>query len=156
MKNSLLTLGFTLLEVLLYLGLFGYLIAAGTVGIYALLASSQRNDTRAYLAEEGTFLADKIAYEISEAQSDSAPQPDELVLNGMNGPVIIKAVDGKFFIERNGTPELPFSSETTQVTNVAFITLSSSVAFSFTLQSRSTDGRISSEDFARVAYVSME
>jgi type II secretory pathway pseudopilin PulG len=56
MKNR----GFTLIEVVLYIGLFGILVGGVIIAAYQLLEGGDRNQVNILIQEEGTFLNRKI------------------------------------------------------------------------------------------------
>ena len=52
--------GFTLIEVLVYLALFGLIMSGAVVSAYQMFEASGRNQTRAMIQEEGDFIVAKI------------------------------------------------------------------------------------------------
>jgi prepilin-type N-terminal cleavage/methylation domain-containing protein len=67
------TRGFTLIEVLLYIAIFG-LLMAGTMRVaYALSSSEARDTARAMLQTEGDFILEKFSYAASHASAVSLP-----------------------------------------------------------------------------------
>ena len=151
---------FSLIETLMYLGLFALLMEGAFVGIFAISESADRNQTEAYLEEEGDFVADKISYEISQSSTVSLPNGTnariDLIEFGM--PVSIEESDDIFSIARNNSAAIPFSSNLVQVSDVQFIATtspSSAVTTSFTLQAKTEDGRTLSEDFSTITYAAL-
>jgi prepilin-type N-terminal cleavage/methylation domain-containing protein len=61
------TRGFTLLECLVYLGLFGVLMNGTLEGMFALTASGNRVLTKAFLDTEGNFILQKIHYDLEHS-----------------------------------------------------------------------------------------
>ena len=65
--------GFTLIETLVYLGLFALVMGGIVTSAYFLFELSDRNTTRAMLEQEQQFLIDKIEFALSNAQSVDEP-----------------------------------------------------------------------------------
>lgn len=65
--------GTTLIELTIYLGLFGILVGGAVVGAFNIFEGSSRSQTRAMLQEEGDFLLGKINWVLSGAQSIASP-----------------------------------------------------------------------------------
>ena len=67
-KNS---KGFTLIETLVYLGLFSIIMVGVIAASFAIFESNGRSQTKSLLQEEGNFLLAKINYALSSAKSVS-------------------------------------------------------------------------------------
>jgi hypothetical protein len=65
--------GTTLIEAVVYLALFSILMGGGVVAAYSLYESTDRNQTKLLLQEEGDFLCAKIDWALSGVQSVSSP-----------------------------------------------------------------------------------
>lgn len=57
--------GFTLIEVVIYLALFSIIMSGAIVSIYSIIESSGRNQTKAMVQEEGSFLLGKIDWALT-------------------------------------------------------------------------------------------
>jgi len=117
--------GFTLIEVLIYLALFGILFSGLFVCAFTIIENIGRNDTQIMVLEEGDFLLAKIELEAN--------------------PAAIKENNG--FLEING---IPLNNSNTRISGVKFATSSDGgpVTASFTLVAKTSAGKIYSHDFS--------
>jgi type II secretory pathway pseudopilin PulG len=65
--------GFTLIETLIYIALFGMLIGGAFTGVYTVIESTGRTQTRIMMQQEGNFLLAKIQRALSGAQAIDQP-----------------------------------------------------------------------------------
>jgi prepilin-type N-terminal cleavage/methylation domain-containing protein len=65
--------GFTLIECLIYLALFGLVMSGTMSGFVALTESANRAQTLALLDTEGSFLIQKIDYDLAQTGTTSIP-----------------------------------------------------------------------------------
>lgn len=65
--------GFTLVEVLIYLGLYAIVIGGAMVGAYSIFESSAHDETKAQVEEEGAYLEGKIDWILGNVKTISAP-----------------------------------------------------------------------------------
>ena len=63
--------GFTLIETLVYLALFGLIMGGMVAAAYVLFESSDRNQTKAMLQEEQNFVMGKIIWALNAASGAS-------------------------------------------------------------------------------------
>ena len=63
--------GFTLIETLVYLALFGLIMGGMVAAAYVLFESSDRNQTKAMLQEEQNFIMGKIIWALNNASGAS-------------------------------------------------------------------------------------
>lgn len=154
--------GISLLETLLYLGLFACVMEGGFAGMFALVESANRQETLAYITEEGNFIADKISYEISQSEmahvfaSEGGTEIDLTNLDGVTN--IISFSDDTFFIQRESDIEIPFSSNLVHISKVAFAQSDSSstdISIAFTVNAKTRSGQLVSVDVSRVAYLDL-
>jgi prepilin-type N-terminal cleavage/methylation domain-containing protein len=69
MKKIHLTRGFTLIEVLIYLGLFAILMSGALVGAYQLLQGGAHTRSLTFTQAEGTFINRKINWALTGASN---------------------------------------------------------------------------------------
>jgi prepilin-type N-terminal cleavage/methylation domain-containing protein len=62
--------GFTLIETIMYLAIFGILMSGAIVAAYSLLEGGGRNVTAIQIQEEGTFLNRKLNYVLTGATAE--------------------------------------------------------------------------------------
>ena len=98
MKNQ---LGFTLIEVLIYLALFGLVFSGLFVSAFAVIENIGRNDAQIMVQEEGDFLLAKIEREASRAvfqENDGILEINGIPLNNS----VTRVSDLKFVISAGG------------------------------------------------------
>lgn len=107
--------GFTLIETVVYLGLFAVLMTGLISSAFYLLASSEATRERIAIQEEGTFILRKLSYAVSGADaaevagtSLSLSRPD---LPVYENPLVVTETDGVLFFSRGeGEPDALTSS----------------------------------------------
>jgi type II secretory pathway pseudopilin PulG len=156
---------YTLIETLIYLALFSIIIYGALGGIYALTASSERNQTRADVETEGNFLLAKITYEVSHSQSLSSPlvnaSSSTLALVSDDGSTITYATSASVLNRTQNGTTLPLSSNTMQLSGLTFNLVSSTTAgFStkelqttFQLSTTADNGQPYTETFSDSSYL---
>ncbi len=117
--------GFTLLETMIYIGLFAILISGVVVGAYNLLEGSDRNITAARIQEEGTFLNRKINWALSGATNATISgggsqititRPDL----GAQSPLVISGTLNAMTIARGIGAPVQLNSDRFLINNVVF------------------------------------
>ncbi len=73
--------GFTLIETIIYLGLFGILIFGIIVTAYNLMATQQITAAKAVAQNEADFLINKIDWLLASSSSVSSPLPNQSTHN---------------------------------------------------------------------------
>lgn len=63
------TEGFTLIEMIIYIGLFGLIMGGALTSVYGILEANARNQAKAMVQEEGAFLLGKIDWAITGVSS---------------------------------------------------------------------------------------
>ena len=131
--------GFTIIEMLVYVCVFGIIMAGAIVSVYALASSDARNQTKAMVQEEGSFLIGKIDWALSGARAISAPAAnssgDTLTVtrfDAATSPVTITVTGGTMTI-RVGTGA-------THTLNNANVQITCPASGCFTHTSASADG----------------
>ena len=61
--------GFTLIETVIYIGLFSFIMASILFSVYAVVSGNARSQMKAMVSEEGSFLLGKIDWALTGAQS---------------------------------------------------------------------------------------
>lgn len=121
------TRGFTLIETIIYIALFGLLITGAVIGAYNLLEGGRRNVDATGIQEEGTFLNRKISWALSGATSASVSESgEELTIVradlGAQSPLVISGNGTILTIARgvSGTPT-QLNSDRYPVSDVRFV-----------------------------------
>jgi len=85
--------GFTMIEILIYLALFGIMLGGAVLAAYSLLESSGRNQARAVLQEEGDFLVNKINWALSNISSVQTPTSSSLCITELDSTIGTITID---------------------------------------------------------------
>jgi len=147
--------GFTLIEAILYVAIFGILLTALLGASVTLVQSSGQGNTIAMLSEEGNFLLNKLSYELSNATLVDAP------LLGQSGNSLTVQADmftagplrDGLYITQGLTQPQMLNNSNTWISGLWFYheaaddSAPESVGVHFTLHARSGTGRVLSQDF---------
>ncbi len=147
--------GFTLIELVVYLGLFAVVISAGLTSAFVMLEAAGRGDAQIYLLNEGNFLLGKINYLLNfssgEAVSNQGKKLDFTLSGGSKASLEIINQD-LVFTSQGGQPQ-PLNGSRAKLSALEFrlkdLGLSGkSVAVDFTLEGRTDQGKIVSKTFS--------
>jgi prepilin-type N-terminal cleavage/methylation domain-containing protein len=107
--------GFTLLETLIYIALFGVLMTGALVTVYELLQSFEYNRTDISIQEEGMFIQRKIHWALQGATAITLSNPTTLVISrpdlNSESPLTIRFFDGKVYFKRAGSDEVVLTGD---------------------------------------------
>lgn len=169
--------GFTLIEAVIYVALFALIMTGALVSIYGILGSSARNQTKAMIAEEGSFLLGKIDWALSGAESISLPFDQDgdgiesgttLSLKkfgaGSENPIVISLSDNNLVIRRGNNPANTLNNSNTFIACApegCFTHQSSSgdginpesLEAKFTVSSKTSEGLSFSQDFSTIKFL---
>jgi hypothetical protein len=157
--------GFTLIEAIIYIALFGLLIGGGVVAAYNIFEGAGRGQTHAMLQEEGNFLLGKINWTLSGVQSISSPTGGttgtSLIVTKWDttiGNPINIALQGMDMLLKTGSNPAGdvLNNSNVQISKLYFLhTLSSgsgtnpeTIEFSFIVSARTPNGLVISQQFA--------
>ncbi len=136
-KNNQHNRGFTLMETIIYIALFGLLMTGAVIAAYNLLDSGARNEKAVSIQEEGTFLNRKINWALLGATAITAPDENTLSITrpdlGANSPVIIKENGTQITMQRGAGDTIILNSDAFPVTNMIFLIEHSGNATSITV-----------------------
>lgn len=159
--------GFTLIETLIYLGLFAILMSGILVSAYGLFESAAHNEARALVAEEGEFLTAKMDYMLGGVKSIDLPSVgaaggESVKVTRGDGAVLTATLAGGMLASTTGAA---FNNTNVMVADVpgtpfAIHTAASSdgitpegISVAFRLYSTTTDGFLIYQDFSSVKYL---
>ncbi|MEK7177077.1 MAG: type II secretion system protein [Patescibacteria group bacterium] len=156
--------GFTLIETVIYLGLFAIIMTGVLTAVYSVSQTGSRNQARAMIQEEGTYLLGKIDWVLSGVKTINLPigSGDVLQVNTFNGNAIEVGLSGlNIYLSR-----LPNSPEILNNTNVEISELEfihtevsgdginpESVEVNIIITTRTQDGFLFSQKFSTVKYL---
>lgn len=113
--------GFTLIETIIYIALFGVLMASTLVTVYELLGSGEINKTALVIQTEETFINSKLRWAITGATAVAAPSGDELIVTPAThlpfGQLIFYVEDEILYMKRDANPPEALTSTDLKVSN---------------------------------------
>jgi type II secretory pathway pseudopilin PulG len=120
--------GFTLIEALIYLGLFSILMGGATVAAYNLFDTSVKIGTRTMLQEESDFMMAKIDWALSGAKAVTAPSAgftgSSLIVakwdTSLGDPMTVAKNGGNLTIAFGTNPAVILNNSNTLVSSVTF------------------------------------
>ena len=116
--------GFTLIEVIMYTGLFSILMGGSVVAAYQLMQGGARNQLLAETQEEGTFINRKINWALTGASAVSVAGGNTLTITrpdlGAQSPLVVAGVGGTVTLMRSGSAAEVLNSAALTVQNVSF------------------------------------
>lgn len=160
--------GFTLIETIIYVALFAFIMTSALVSVYSILSSSARNQTKAMVQEEGSFLLGKIDWALSGISSASVSNGGNTLSvikfdTSIASPVVITLQNESFFIKRGGGPsrQLNNTNVTVSCASDCFERVAGSgdginpesVEANFTVSAKTSDGLSFSQDFSTIKYL---
>ncbi len=156
--------GFTLIETLIYLALFSVIMAGILTSVYSVSQTSSRNQTKAMILEEGTFLSAKIDWVFSNTSEVIWPvsASSSLSVITFDGTeIIIDLNNNNLRIARGTTTPEILNNTNVWISNLSFVhSVESGVGInpesleaSFTANARTPDGISLSQDFSTIKYL---
>lgn len=165
--------GFTLIEVMVYLGLFAILFGGVILAAYNIVESSDRNQTKAMVQEEGNFLMAKINWVISGAQSITSPAIGAACLapacplsvikwdTSIGNPVVVSLTGTDMTLTRGSNPPAVLNNNNVQIINLSFTHTNASgdgidpesLKTQFTVSARMATGLNITEIFSSTDYL---
>ncbi len=163
-------MGFTLIEVLVYLALFSIVMSGVIASAYQVFESAGRDRTRSLMQEEGDFVSAKIDWALSGAQIVSAPaappsggactESNTLSVTKWDATSIVINLSGSdIVIARNGGQERALNASDVAVSALLFKhcykggVMPESVVASYTVSARTPSGVLMSRDFTMSSYL---
>jgi prepilin-type N-terminal cleavage/methylation domain-containing protein len=150
--------GFTLIETVVYLALFGIMFSGAITAAYGILESGGRNNTRAMLQEEGEFMLAKINWAVSNASFAEVSADGNLIGKVYSYDFEFKQSDDDLFFVRNYNSEV-LNNSAVRIKNLSFSDISSGangqegINYGFDLESNAQNGLILTSSFRSIAYL---
>ena len=162
LKNLKNNSGFTLIEMVVYLGLFAILMGGMVTAAYNVFESSDHDQTKIMIQDEGDFLIAKINWALSGIQAINNPFSGSsgsiLSVNkwdpsGSTIPITINLTGTDMVITNNINPPIELNNSNVEVKNLIFThnyngVSEESVQASFTLDAKTANGMSVSQDFS--------
>ena len=162
MRNN----GFTLIEMIVYIGLFSMIIGGAIVSAYNIFESINRNQTKAMMAEEGIFIIGKINWALTGATAIDLLYSNKISItksgiSPSDDPLIFDNSDGEMRLKRGVNSPQIINNTNVKINNLVFVhTISSgngisleNISASFTIEAKTPEGLQFSEDFHTVKYI---
>ena len=116
--------GFTLMEVIIYIGLFALLMGGALVATYQLLEGGGRNQAAVSIQEEGTFIYRKINWALSGATDASINGTSTLIVQrpdlGQASPLVFDVNGTNIRLTRGNNSSTVLNRSSSPVSNVVF------------------------------------
>lgn len=115
-------MGFTLIEVVVYIGLFGVLMSGAVVTVYALLSGIHDNRNEIALYGEAQFINNKLGWALAGASkvmliSSTTFEIERLDL-GEDSPLTFSIQENQFFLKRGTHQDVLLSSNDFLVSDI--------------------------------------
>ena len=146
--------GFTLIEFLMYMGIFAILLLALFQLLTSILDSQEESQATSSVEEDGKFILTRLTYDIQSAQASASAQAivipstvgtpsATLKLTIGNTAYIYATNSGNLVVTNNLVTNAPINGYDTTVSNVSFTRLGNpggknAITASFTLTSKTT------------------
>jgi prepilin-type N-terminal cleavage/methylation domain-containing protein len=159
--------GFTLIEVLVYLGLFAILMTGLVATAFSIFESSDRDQTRVLMQGEGDFLIAKINWALTGTKNINEPfrgasgsrlSLEKWINPGIATTVVIELPAKDMVIKRGGNPEVLLNNSNVEIENLLFThnyesASQENVQVSFTIKAKMLNGMSVSQEFSTIKYV---
>lgn len=159
-------LGVSMIEVVVYLGLFSILLSGAVVAAHAMFQSSGRNIAKAMVEEEGNFLVGKIQWALSGVSIVNTPLVGEVSSNLTvtkydNSLVTLSLPPGGVMMIQVGATTSPLNNANTSITALTFTHIGASsdgitpegVIAEFSISATTPNGAIVTRDFSTTKYL---
>ena len=160
--------GFTLIETLVYLALFSFLMTGIIVVVYSIFESSDRNQTKIMVQEEGNFLVAKISWALSAIKGFNVNGPTELSVekwdtSGTGTTEMVIKLSGTdshdIYLKYPDEPEpneFQLNNSNVEISNLNFsrgIADQEYIRADFKVNARTLQGAPVSQDFSMIKYL---
>ena len=117
--------GITLIETLVYIALFVFLIGSGVISAFYIIDSSERNKSDLSVTTEAQFLLRKIDWALTGVTSITSPSSGNsdgtLSVNKAGvGDIVINLDSGRVELSRGGNPAESLTAERVLIENLSF------------------------------------
>lgn len=117
--------GFTLIEILLYTGLFSVVIGGLLLITHGILGGSVRLQSDVVINEEGIFIIRKIYWALAGASDIAVPSAGRLEVTNLNfpaaeNPLVFELNSGNLILSRGAGVPARLNSDNVEITALAF------------------------------------
>ncbi len=147
------------------MALYAIVIGGAVVGVYSILESGGRGQTRAAIEAEGSYMLGKIDWALTSAKSVTINGDTlSVVRNGLissENPLVFSMQSGELLLARgssapqalNNTNTVMSDLQLSRVTTSASGIIPESITVSFTLAARTPRGDMVTRNFSTVKYL---
>ncbi len=147
--------GFTLIEALLYIGLFSVIITSGLVGAFQIIQSTDRTSSKNILEQDASFILRKTDWALTGAILLETPSPQPQLQITRNPDFVNLTLSGGDFIQQTGTlPAVPLNSSRIKISDLSFqlVTVGGKQGVVVSFTATTLDSQISQE-FSMTKYL---
>lgn len=117
--------GFTLIEILIYIGLFSLVIGGLLFSVYGMIQGSSRLQKNVVINEEATFLLRKLDWALMGASAIVVPSSDRLEVTKPSlvpseNPLVFTLASGRVMLARGAGSAVPLTSASVSVSPLVF------------------------------------
>jgi prepilin-type N-terminal cleavage/methylation domain-containing protein len=136
--------GFTLVELLIYIGLFSILLVILTNIFVAIIDSRLESEATTNVEEDGKYIVNRLTYDLRRAQSISTPSSRGTQTNSLqiaiDGTSYNYALQNNNLILTTGSDTLQLNSYGSKISNITFLRVGNlggkdTIQIQFTIQS---------------------
>ncbi len=121
MKKTRYNSGTTLIETLIYIGLFGIIMFTSVSSLYYLIKDSEQNKQISQTENESLFINKKIDFILNEKLNITIEEEGKTLVLEKNGLVTtITNIDNNLLISRNSNPAQKLNNAEFKITDVLF------------------------------------
>jgi type II secretory pathway pseudopilin PulG len=149
--------GFTLIEFIIYLALFGILMGGVAAGVYAIVEGGGRSQAKTSIQEEGNFLLGKFNWALSGASSiNVVALPPNLAITKYNyalNPLVFDVSGSELRLRQGGGLANDLNSSNVFLKSLTFQDIPKSngkpegLTINFTLTALTSAGAVESQNF---------
>ena len=152
--------GFTLIEVLIYLGLFSVIFVSLLASAFVILRGINSTETKAMVLEEGNFLLAKFDWAVAGATAVSVvSNPPSLNISRFSNPITLTfSLNGNNLQMNRGAGAVTLNNSNVIVSNLVFSNIGAgtqveSVQVTFILSAKTSSGQDYSQTFIATKYL---
>lgn len=124
--------GFTLIETVIYIALFGFIMGSVLLSVYSMVQSGDQFSNRTNATNEGTFVMAKLDWTLRSLASVTTPSSGygtSLSATRSDGTQVdVRLSNGVIEMRVNGGSYIPLTTSNVRVTSLGFNTFSASPA----------------------------
>lgn len=160
--------GFTLIESIIYIGIFSIIMTGTLVAIYSIISSSARNQDKAMVQEEGSFLIGKIDWVLENIKSIAISADGNTItldkFNNSENPFVLSVASSVMIIKQGTKERVPLNNTSTSIScpSAGCFTdkkeinegiTEDNISANFIINSRTSEGADYSQEFTTIKFI---